>query len=87
MRLNEQRDELERGIRHAWQEIRQLRYRVWKKTSMPYGDGSRSDMVNANSDVLPQLYEIMADLESALIRADRPLPTTNDGTTSGDDNS
>lgn len=73
MRLNEQRDTLERGINQARVYAEMLKRRVSLKTLMPYGDGSRSDMVNANSDVLPGVRAIIATLELALEIADREV--------------
>jgi len=61
MRLHEQRDNLKSRIKNAYNEIHGLKARIHRKVSMPYGDGSRSDMVNVNSDVLPAL-ELILDI-------------------------
>jgi hypothetical protein len=65
MRLNEQRDTLLAAVDDASRLIHELRCRVLRKTTQPYGDGSRSDVVNVNSDVLPQLVEVLDRLQGA----------------------
>ena len=74
MTLVEQRDTLTAAATETADHLRALRGRLDRKLSMPYPDGSRSDQVNASTDVLP----ILADLERALVlaldQAGRPSP-------------
>lgn len=66
MRLIDQRNLQATAIRDAEQALRDLMTAIRRKTSMPYGDGTRSDMVNATSDVLPGLWNIVGILSPAL---------------------
>lgn len=66
MRLIDQRNLQATAIKDATQSLWDLMAAVQRKTSMPYGDGTRSDMVNATSDVLPGLWNIMGILSPAL---------------------
>ena len=66
MRINEQRDCLRDHGSRAEIRIRSLIGSINKKMSMPYGDGSRSNMVNAETDVLPALHSILNDVSAGL---------------------
>ena len=66
MRLNEQRDTLIDGILGASTDLKYLRSAILRKMAAPYGDGSRSNMINAETDVLPRLNDILDTLQAAL---------------------
>lgn len=66
MRLNEQRNRLIDGIVDASTDLKYLRSAILRKMAAPYGDGSRSNMVNAETDVLPRLNDILDTLASTL---------------------
>ena len=59
MRIHEQRDRLIDAVRAAEDELRAMRSAVLRKIASPYGDGSRSDMVNATTDVVPRLQAVL----------------------------
>lgn len=59
MRLHEQRDTLAASLAGVADALSDLHARIERKISMPYGDGSRSVMVNATTDVLPCLRSLM----------------------------
>ena len=65
MRLNEQRDTLAEAIEEVVGELGGFRAAVLRKMAAPYGDGSRSNMVNAETDVLPRIEAILRRLELA----------------------
>jgi hypothetical protein len=65
MRLNTQRDILAATLAGVADSLSDLHSDIARKISMPYGDGSRSNMVNAESDILPRLrglLEIVGDV-------------------------
>jgi hypothetical protein len=66
MRLNEQRDRLIEGIANASTDLTHMRAAILRKMAAPYGDGSRSNMVNAETDVLPRLADIIETLAATL---------------------
>lgn len=66
MRLNEQRDRLIDGILYASTDLKYLRSAILRKMAAPYGDGSRSNMVNAETDVLPRINDILDTLAVTL---------------------
>ena len=66
MRLNEQRDTLVEAIEDAGCDLIGLRSAILRKMAAPYGDGSRSNMVNAETDVLPRLVVILDSLQKAM---------------------
>jgi len=66
MRLNEQRDRLIDGIVDASTDLKYMRSAILRKMAAPYGDGSRSNMVNAETDVLPRLNDILNTLATTL---------------------
>ncbi|GAF85736.1 unnamed protein product [marine sediment metagenome] len=66
MRLCDQRDTLTEASRKAHSDIRALMTSIRRKMAMPYGDGTKTNMVNAETDVLPALYEIALDLDATL---------------------
>lgn len=68
MRLCTQRDELANAAESAASDVRSLMARLRRKMAAPYGDGTRSNMVNAETDVLPALYDIVLELETTLER-------------------
>lgn len=65
MRIHEQRDRLIEAVRAAEGELRAMRSAVLRKIAAPYGDGSRSNMVNAETDVVPRLQSVLDLLTSA----------------------
>lgn len=74
MRLNDQRDRAVEAIDDVAERLHQLRCRIVRKIGMSYPDGSRSDMVNATSDVLPQLVEALDILRDVRLVLNRPMP-------------
>jgi hypothetical protein len=66
MRLNEQRDTLVEAIEDAGCDLIGLRAAILRKIAAPYGDGSRSNMVNVETDVLPRLVAILDTLQTAM---------------------
>ena len=68
MRLNEQRDQLVQGVASACIEVKCMRAAVIQKMNAPYGDGSKSNMVNGVTDVLPRLRSVLEILEDVLDR-------------------
>lgn len=66
MRLNEQRKRLIDGIVDASTDLKYFRSAILRKMAAPYGDGSRSNMVNAETDVLPRINDILDTLATAL---------------------
>lgn len=66
MRLNEQRDTLVEAIEDAGCDLIGLRAAILRKIAAPYGDGSRSNMINAETDVLPRLVNVLDLLQSAM---------------------
>lgn len=74
MRLNDQRDAAVEAIDDVAERLHHLRCRIVRKIGMPYPDGSRSDMVNATSDVLPQLVEALDILRDVRLVLNRPMP-------------
>lgn len=66
MKLHEQRNELRQLVTAVYDDLVALTSRIQRKTACPYGDGSYSDMVNANTDVLPQLTDIRMKLLTGL---------------------
>jgi hypothetical protein len=71
MRTTEQRDRLVDGIVGASTDLKYMRSAILRKMAAPYGDGSKSNMVNAETDVLPRLNDILHTLASALEAIDR----------------
>lgn len=66
MRLNEQRDRLVQAIESAGCDLLFFRRAILRKMAAPYGDGSRSNMVNAETDVLPRINDILNTLQTAM---------------------
>jgi len=66
MRLNEQRNRLIDGIVDASIDLKYFRSAILGKMAASYGDGSRSNMVNAETDVLPRLNDILDTLATTL---------------------
>jgi hypothetical protein len=73
MRLNEQRDALVNGILDASIDLNYLRSAILRKIAAPYGDGSKSNMVNVETDVLPRLNAILDTLATTLEATNRDL--------------
>lgn len=65
MRLHERRNELEQLTREIQADIDELIAHISRKISRPYGDGTTSNLVNVNSDVLPRLRSIRIRLADA----------------------
>lgn len=66
MRLNEQRKNLAEAIDRATCDLLYFRRAILRKMAAPYGDGSRSNMVNAETDVLPRINDILDTLQTAI---------------------
>lgn len=66
MRLNEQRNRLIDGVADASTDLKYMRSAILRKIAAPYGDGSKSNMVNAETDVLPRLNAILDTLATTL---------------------
>jgi hypothetical protein len=66
MKLHQQRERLIDGILGASTDLKYLRSSILRKMAAPYGDGSRSNMVNAETDVLPRLASILDTLQTAM---------------------
>jgi len=47
-------------------DLKYLRSAILRKMAAPYGDGSRSNMVNAETDVLPRLADIIETLAATM---------------------
>jgi hypothetical protein len=70
MRLNEQRERLIDGILGASTDLKYMRSAILRKMAAPYADGSRSNMVNAETDVLPRINDILDTLAAVLESVD-----------------
>lgn len=66
MKLHTQRDTLHDGLTAFHGEIRELICRVDRKIRALYSNGTRSNMVNAETDVLPTLYEMRREIDRLL---------------------
>ena len=66
MKLHEQRERLIDGILGASTDLKYMRSAILRKMAAPYGDGSRSNMVNAETDVLPRLADIIETLAATM---------------------
>lgn len=66
MRLNEQRDTLVEAVEAAGCDVSALHAAILRKMASPYGDGSKSNMINAETDVLPRLSSIFNTLATAI---------------------
>jgi hypothetical protein len=66
MKLHQQRDRLIDGIVDASTDLKYMRSAILRKIAAPYGDGSKSNMVNAETDVLPRLNDILDTLATTL---------------------
>ena len=64
MRLHQQRDLLQNHCVAAISELRDLQRRLHRKTTSPYGDGTYSNMVNVDTDVLPALRAVIGILNT-----------------------
>jgi hypothetical protein len=62
MKLHEQRDHYVETLREVYDAVHAARCSILRKIASPYGDGSRSNMVNATTDILPRLEEILSSL-------------------------
>jgi hypothetical protein len=70
MKLYEQRNTLRNGILDASIDLKYMRSAILRKMAAPYGDGSRSNMVNAETDVLPRINDILDTLAAVLESVD-----------------
>jgi hypothetical protein len=66
MKLHQQRERLIDGILGASTDLKYMRSAILRKMAAPYGDGSRSNMVNAETDVLPRLADIIETLAATM---------------------
>lgn len=62
MKLHEQRDAYKLAVEVLEDRLKGLKASVERKMSMPYSNGERSNMVNAETDVLPELRSILHSL-------------------------
>jgi hypothetical protein len=62
MKLHEQRNEYLNALRAVYDEVHAARCSILRKIASPYGDGSRSNMINAETDILPRLEWILQNL-------------------------
>ncbi len=65
MKLHTQRDTLSATLTEIRSELRAMICSVDRKMAAPYGDGTRSNSVNASTDVLPRLYEMCRTIDAA----------------------
>jgi hypothetical protein len=65
MKIHEQRNAFRSATKQTADNIRSLIASLQRKMSQPYGDGERSNMVNAETDVIPALWGMLHDLEDA----------------------
>jgi hypothetical protein len=70
MRIHEQAAEAKKTLRQIEEELRDMTARIHRKMSVPYGDGTYSNMVNATSDVLPLLASMRGMVSDALERVE-----------------
>ena len=62
MRLHE-RDKARGELLNTLEEqIRDMKRSIERKMAQPYGDGSTSNMVNATTDVIPRLEDMLKEL-------------------------
>lgn len=62
MRLHE-RDKARGELLNTLEEqIRDMKRSIERKMAQPYGDGSTSNMVNATTDVIPRLEDLLKEL-------------------------
>ena len=66
MKLNEQRKVLVEAVECASIDLKYMRSAILRKIAAPYGDGSRSNMVNAETDVLPRINDILTTLQNVV---------------------
>jgi hypothetical protein len=66
MHLSEQRNKLVGGLLDASTDLKYLRSAILRKMAAPYGDGSKSNMINAETDVLPRINAILSGLLDTL---------------------
>lgn len=66
MKLHTQRDTLHAGLTDLHAEIRDMICRIDRKMRAPYSDGTRSNQVNASTDVLPTLYDMRREIDRLL---------------------
>lgn len=59
MRLHEQNSERKKIIEDIKSELEDMRASIHRKMNAPFGDGSKSNMVNAESDVLPRIAHML----------------------------
>ncbi len=65
MKLHTQRNTLSATLTEIRSELRAMICSVDRKMRAPYSDGSRSNQVNASTDVLPRLYEMCRTIDAA----------------------
>lgn len=73
MRINKQRDTLVEAVEEVGCDLIAAIAAIHRKMVAPYPDGSRSNMINAETDVLPRLISIRDRLQEAMnaIQGDR----------------
>jgi hypothetical protein len=65
MRLHEQASKRAEVIESVKNRLNNMRIALDRKVRAPYGDGSTSDQVNANTDVFPEIEECLRLLNEA----------------------
>jgi len=70
MKLHTQRDTLSATLTEIRSELRAMICSVDRKIRAPYGDGTRSNSVNAETDVLPRLYEMCRTIDTVQAAAE-----------------
>tara|TARA_R100000808_G_scaffold13821_2_gene33136 strand:+ start:867 stop:1133 length:267 start_codon:yes stop_codon:yes gene_type:complete len=66
MKIHEQRNAMRSATAKTAVDVRSLIGSLQRKMASTYGDGDRSNMVNAETDVIPALWGILHDLECSL---------------------
>lgn len=66
MKIHEQATTAKAQLVETCEAVYALQAQLIRKIAAPYGDGSRSNMVNAETDILPQLAAIVNDLRDTI---------------------
>lgn len=74
MKLHQQVDELKNLVADIDEEITLFRCSILRKCQSPYGDGTYSTMVNADTDVLPRLERLRDSIVRFECRTGVELP-------------
>jgi len=60
--IYDQRNKLFENAESAIAQLQDLRANLLRKIAAPYGDGSHSNMVNVETDVIPQIESLISTL-------------------------